>query len=390
MDIFQFCSPTRYILGKGVEDEVGAETRRLGNVALLHYGGGSIKRSGLYERVLASLKQAGVAVVELSGVKPNPRLSLVQEGIDLVRREGVEVILAVGGGSTIDSAKAIAMGAAYEGNVWDFYSGAAQPKAALPVGVVLTIPAAGSEGSPDSVITNEDGWLKRGATGDVIRPAFALMDPELTFTLPPYQTGAGSTDIMVHILERYFTNVDHVELTDRLCEATLKTMIDNVPGVRDNPQDYDARAEIMWSGTVAHNGLLNTGRLGDWASHAIEHELSALYDVAHGAGLAVIVPAWMRYVYKANLPRFIQYATRVWNVEMNYDDPERTALEGIRRTKEFFRLIGMPTSFEELGVPQDRIEEMARKAVLDGPLGHFMTLQEQDVAAIYRIAAGLA
>ena len=387
MDNFKFCSPTRYILGKGVEDEVGAETRRLGAVALLHYGGGSIKRSGLYERVLASLKQAGVKVVELSGVQPNPRLSLVQEGIDLVRREGVEVILAVGGGSTIDSAKAIAMGAAYEGNVWDFYSGAAQPQAALPVGVVLTIPAAGSEGSPDSVITNEDGWLKRGATGDVIRPAFALMNPELTFTLPPYQTGAGSTDIMVHILERYFTNVDHVELTDRLCEATLKTMIDNVPVVLDNPTDYDARAEIMWAGTVAHNGLLNTGRLGDWASHAIEHELSALYDVAHGAGLAVIVPAWMRYVYQANLPRFIQYATRVWNVEMNYDNPERTALEGIRRTKEFFRLIGMPTTFAELGVPSDRIEEMARKAVLDGPLGHFKELHEQDVAAIYRIAA---
>lgn len=389
MNNFMFCSPTRYILGKGVEQQVGQETRRLGTRALLHYGGGSIKRSGLYERVLGSLAEAGVEVIELPGVQPNPRLGLVQQGIDLVRKEGIQVILAVGGGSTIDSAKAIAMGAPYSGNVWDFYSGAAEPQEALPVGVVLTIPAAGSEGSPDSVITNEDGWLKRGTGFDVLRPAFAIMNPELTYTLPPYQSGAGSTDIMVHIFERYFTNVRHVELTDRLCEAALKTMIDNVPVVLEHPEDYDARAEIMWAGTIAHNGLLNTGRLGDWASHAIEHELSAIYDVAHGAGLAVIVPAWMTYVYKTNLNRFVQFATRVWNVEMNYDDPERTALEGIRRTREFFHRIGMPVSFAELGVPTDRIAEMAHKAVLDGELGHFLPLGEQDVTAIYRIAAEL-
>ena len=296
MNNFQFYSPTEFVFGKGTENEVGTYVKKHGgSKVLLHYGGGSVVRSGLLDRVKQSLTAAGLPFAELGGVKPNPRDTLVYQGIDLCRAEGIDLILAVGGGSTIDSSKAIAMGVPYDGDFWDFYAHVNTPKAALPVGTVLTIAAAGSEGSPDSVITKEDSGLKRGAGTDLIRPRFSVMNPELTCTLPPYQTASGATDIMAHVFERYFTNTTEVEITDRLCEAVLMTMIKETPRVIADPNNYDARANIMWAGMVAHNNIVGVGREQDWNSHGIEHELSALYDCAHGAGLAVIMPAWMPF-----------------------------------------------------------------------------------------------
>ena len=339
---FDFLSPTKIIFGRGTESRVGEETAKYGKKVLFLYGGGSIKKTGLYDKVVQSLRESGVEFIELYGVQPNPRLSLVKEGIKICREKGIEFILAVGGGSVIDTAKAIGVGVPYDGDVWDFYVGKAVPVKSLPVGVVLTIAAAGSEASKSSVITNEDGWYKRGLNVEVIRPKFAIMNPELTFTLPPYQTACGTADIMAHIMERYFTNTPNVELTDRLCEGALKTVINNTLIALEEPDNYDARAEIMWAGTLAHNDLLSTGRIGDWTSHQIEHELSGIYDIAHGAGLAIVFPAWMKYVYKHNISRFAQFATRVWNVDYCFECPEKTALEGINRLQEYFRRIGLP------------------------------------------------
>lgn len=388
MENFDFLSPTKIIFGKGTEERVGEETKRYADKVLLHYGGGSIKRIGLYDKVVKSLKEARVDFVELGGVQPNPRLSLVHQGIRLCREEGIKFILAVGGGSVIDSAKAIALGVPYDGDVWDFFTEAAQPQESLPVGVVLTIPAAGSEASKSCVITNEDGWYKRGLNTELNRPVFAIMNPELTFSLPPYQTACGAADIMAHVMERYFTNVPHVDYTDRLCEATLKTIIKHVPVVLEEPDNYDARAEIMWASTLAHNDLLGTGRIGDWSSHMIEHELSGIYDVAHGAGLAVVFPAWMKYVYKHNVNRFVQFAVRVWNVEQSFEDPERTALEGIHRLESFFKSIGLPTRLSELDIPDDRLEEMAEKCKKPNgdTLGSFVQLGKDDILNILKLA----
>jgi alcohol dehydrogenase YqhD (iron-dependent ADH family) len=386
MENFTFHNPTRIVFGKGTEAETGRETARYSRRVLLHYGGGSIKKSGLYDRVCASLKSEGVDFVELGGVKPNPRLSLVREGIRLCREKRLDFILAVGGGSVIDSAKAIGVGVRADGDVWDFYLKKHPVTEMLPVGVVLTIPAAGSESSSSSVVTNEEGWFKRDIGGECLRPKFAVMNPELTFTLPPYQTACGAADIMAHVMERYFTRVPEVDFTDRLCEATLRTIIENVPVALAEPEDYDARAQIMWASTIAHNDLLSTGRIGDWASHQIEHELSGIYDVAHGAGLAVTFPAWMRHVYKNDVGRFARFAVNVWGVEPRFDWPERTALEGIARTKGFFRDIGLPTSLPELGIKDDRLEEMARKATAAGPVGNFVKLGRDDVVSIYRMA----
>lgn len=388
MQNFEFLSPTKIIFGKGTEKRVGEEVRKHGHKVLLHYGGGSIKKYGLYDKVVASLREAGVEFLELGGVQPNPRLSLVRQGIELCRQNDIDLILAVGGGSVIDSAKAIALGVPYQGDVWDFFIEKATPEESLPVGVVLTIPAAGSEASKSCVITNEDGWYKRPVNVQINRPVFAIMNPEVTFTLPPYQTACGAADIMAHVMERYFTNVPHVDYTDRLCEATLKTVIKHVPLVLENPEDYDARAEIMWAGTLAHNDLLETGRVGDWASHQIEHELSGIYDVAHGAGLAVVFPAWMKYVYEHDVPRFVQFAVRVWNVEQSFEDPKRTALEGIRRLEGFFRSIGLPTTLRELNIPDDRLEEMAEKCKKpnNGRVGNFVPLDKNDVLNILKLA----
>ena len=387
MENFVFQNATKIIFGKGVESETGKETAQYSTNVLLHYGGGSIRKSGLYDRVCRSLKDAGVRSTELSGVQPNPRLGLVREGIRICREKGIDFILAVGGGSVIDSSKAIAIGVPYSGDVWDFYARKATVARSLPVGVVLTIPAAGSESSNGSVITKEEGQYKRDAGGECMRPKFAIMNPELTFSLPPYQTACGAADIMAHVMERYFTRVPAVDFTDRLSEATLATIIRNVPIVLSRPSDYDARAEIMWAGTIAHNDLLGTGRIGDWASHMIQHELSGIYDVAHGAGLAVVFPAWMRHVYKNDVARFAQFAVRVWGVEYDFQDPERTALEGIRRLEGFFRQIGLPTTLRELGVPDEKsLDEMARKCTERGTVGNFVPLAAKDVRAVYTLA----
>lgn len=387
MENFEFYSPTRIIFGRGTEEKVGELTKEYGTKVLLHYGGGSIKKYGLYDKVVKSLQDAGVDFIELGGVQPNPRLGLVKEGIKICLENDIDFILAVGGGSVIDSAKAISLGVPYEGDVWDFFMGKALPDKNLPVGVVLTIPAAGSESSNSVVITKEEGLLKRSCNNDINRPVFAIMNPELSFTLPPYQTASGVVDMMAHIMERYFTHQTDVDLTDGLCESMLKTIMKNALIVMEEPDNYDARAELMWAGTLAHNGLVGTGRIGDWASHAIEHELSAMYDVAHGAGLAVVFPAWMKYVYKHNVNRFAQFAVNVFNVDYDFANPERTALEGIRRLMDFFRRIGMPTNLEELGIPDDRLEEMASKCKRpnNGRLGYFVPLTEEDILEILKL-----
>ena len=386
MQNFTFQNTTKIVFGKGTEEEVGEYTAQHGSKVLLHYGGGSIKKYGTYDKVVKSLEEAGVEYVELGGVEPNPKLSLVKEGIELAREESVDFILAVGGGSVIDSAKAISVGYFYDGDVWDFFTRDAKIKEALPIGVVLTIPAAGSESSDSAVVTKMEGMYKRDIGSDLIRPQFAIMNPELTFTLPNYQTACGAVDIMAHIMERYFTNTENVELTDRLSESALKTIIKNVPKVLEDNEDYAARAEIMWTGTIAHNNLLGTGREEDWSSHGIEHELSGIYDVAHGAGLAVVFPAWMNYVYQHDLERFAQFAVRVWDVDPDFKDLEWTARQGIKKTREFFSSIGMPVTLEELDIPADRLQEMAKKATENGAIGNFVKLNTEDVLNIYKSA----
>ena len=388
MENFDFRNPTKIVFGRGAEARVGAETAAFSKKVLLHYGGGSVKASGLYDRVTASLKAAGVEWVDLGGVKPNPRLSLVREGVRLCKEKGLGLVLAVGGGSVIDSAKAIAMGAVIDGDVWDFYLGKGEPKAALPVGTVLTIPAAGSESSTGTVITNEEGLLKRAVNSELIYPRFSILDPELCFTLPPFQVACGAADIMAHLMERYFTIVEHVEFTDRLLEATMKTIAAMAPRVLANPKDYDSWAEFMWAGTIAHNNLLNTGRVGDWASHDIEHEISGIYDVAHGAGLAVVFPAWMKQTMSRDIDRFAQWAVRVWNIDMNFRDPEATAREGVRRLEAFFHAMGLGTKLSDLKVGVDRLDEMAMKCSDGGKktVGNFVKLDRAAIRNILELA----
>lgn len=389
MNNFTFYSPTYFVFGKSTESEAGHYVSRFGgSKVLIHYGGGSVKRTGLLDRVKSSLDAANIPHVELGGVMPNPRSGLVYEGIDLCRKEGVDFILAVGGGSTIDSSKAIAAGVKYDGDFWDFYSKGISITEALPVGTILTIAAAGSEGSGDSVITYEDGMLKRGASGEAIRPVFSILNPELTFTLPADQTAYGIADIMAHLFERYFTNTKDVEVTDRLIEGLLLAMIKESPKVIKNPEDYEARANIMWAGMVAHNNICGVGREQDWASHGIEHELSALYDVAHGAGLAVIFPAWMKYVMNHDVNRFAQVAVRVWGCNMDFANPEVTALEGIKRLEEFWKSLGLPLTFDDLGAKEEDIPFMAKNMGLtdDNYRGNFVPLYTEDVEKIYRLA----
>ena len=389
MNNFNFYSPTFFAFGRDAEAQAGALVRRFGGTkVLIHYGGGSVVRSGLLDRVKTSLGEAGIDFIELGGVKPNPRSGLVYEGIELARREGVDFLLAVGGGSTIDSAKAIAAGAVYEGDFWDFYSGKPIERA-LPVGTILTIAAAGSEGSPDSVITNEDGMFKRGASGDAIRPRFSILNPALTQTLPPYQTACGITDIMAHLYERYLTNTKDVEVTDRLIEALLLTMAHEGPRVIADPDNYEARANIMWAGMMAHNNSCGVGRSQDWNSHNIEHELSALYDCAHGAGLAVTMPAVFRYVMKHDVMRFAQVAVRVWGCQMDFENPEATALAGIEAFRAFLTAIGMPRTIGELGggeadIPR-LVDVLCNGDGRPGSISGFVTLDQADCAAIYRM-----
>lgn len=391
MQNFEFYTPTRVLFGRGVEEQVGALCRDAGcKTVLLHYGGGSIRHSGLYDRVVASLEAAGVRVVPLGGVQPNPRLSLAREGIELCKREGVDLVLAVGGGSVLDSAKCIANGVANpEVDPWQFYTKEFLPQKALPVGVILTLAASGSEMSASSVITNEDGWLKRGFNSPTNRPLFALLNPELTFSVDPFQTGCGIVDILMHTMERYFTTATDVDLTDRIAEGLMQSVILAGPKALQNPNDYEARATLMWAGSLSHNDLTGAGRQVFMSVHQLEHELSGKYErVAHGAGLSVLFLAWARFICKHNVARFAQYAVRVWNCEMNFENPLETALRGIDATEAFYKTIHMPTTLRELDIDERDFDEIAEKATFFGArtFPDYIELGKPELLEILRMA----
>lgn len=386
MENFIFYPRTKYVFGKGVECQVAEQLAAFSmKKPLIVYGKGSVVKSGLLGRVKKCLDEAGVKYAELPGVQPNPVDEKVYEGIRIAKETGADSLLAVGGGSTIDTAKAIAAGMCYEGDFWDFYCGTAV-KQALPVGVILTIPAAGSEGSANTVITKLDGLQKRGMGGDCLRPRFSLLNPELTFTLPPYQTAAGITDMFAHLMERYFTNTTGVELTDRLGEGVMKAILEEAPKVLRNPEDYDARANIMWSGTMAHNGLTGCGRIDDWATHGLEHELSAVYDVTHGAGLAVMFPAWLTYAAEENPGKIAQFARRVFGIDIS--DDYLAALAGISALKLFFKSIGMPVNMRELGIDNPDVELLSSKVVENKGkvFGNYIKVDKEVAETIYRLA----
>lgn len=388
---FQYYTPTRVVFGTGTENQVGALVRAQGSKkVLIHYGSGSVVRSGLLDRVKASLCEAGVAFVELGGAVPNPRLSLVYRGIELCRAEGVNFILAVGGGSAIDSGKAIGYGVANEGDVWDFYAHTRVPSACLPIGVVLTLAATGSEMSNSSVITKDEGGIKRSCNTDLGRPVFAVMNPELTLTLPDYQTSCGCTDILMHTMERYFTNGGSMEITDSMAEALMRTVIAKAKILHADPQNLDARAEVMWAGSLSHNGLTGCGNDGgDWATHMLEHEIGGMFDVAHGAGLAAIWGSWARYVMDSCLSRFVRFAVNVMGIESSSDE-RAVALAGIQAMEAFFAEIGMPTRIPGLGIAptHEQLEQMAKScaAACGGVKGSARPLREADMLAIYEMA----
>jgi len=394
MKDFNYYAPTEVVFGEQSEEQVAALVKKYGGTkVLVHYGGKSAVNSGLLDKVCGLLTEGGVAFVTLGGVVPNPRLSLAQQGIELCRKEGVDFILAVGGGSVIDSSKCIAYGVCFEGNVWDIYLGQAEPKTMLPVASVLTIPAAGSEMSESSVITNEDGDVKLGYSNDMSRPKFAIMNPRRTFTLPPYQTAAGVTDMMMHTMERYFTKDDDMDLTTDLAEAVLRRMKVAVFDVLKNPEDYRQRAQIMWGGSVAHWGLTGCGVHDDWATHQLEHELSGMFDVTHGAGLAAIWPSWARYVMNENLRRFVRFAVNVMDVPNDFTDPEGTAIKGIEAMERFYHAIGMPINIKELigrDITDEEIKEMTRKCSRDYTVtcGCLKVLNAEDMENIYNMARG--
>lgn len=389
---FQLYTPTKVVFGRNAEAQVGDLVKaQHAKKVLIHYGSGSVIRSGLLDRVKAALTDAGIAYVELGGVVPNPRLSLVYKGIALAKAEGVDFILAVGGGSVIDSAKAIGYGVAEDADVWELFEHTRTAAACLPIGVVLTLAATGSEMSMGSVITKEEGWSKRAYDDDLCRPRFAVMNPELTMTLPSYQTACGCVDIMMHTMERYFTSGGNMEITDSIAEALLRTVITNAKILMEHPMDYDARAEVMWAGSLAHNGLTGCGSSGgDFSTHMLEHEMGGLYDVAHGAGLAAIWGSWARYVCNDCLHRFRRFAVNVMGVDADGTD-EQIALKGIEATEAFFRSLNMPTSFAEMGIrpTEDEMQDMARKcsAAAGGCQGSAKVLYEADMLAIYRMAA---
>lgn len=361
MENFTFCSPTNFVFGKGTEEKVGELCCEYGaKKILIVYGGGSVVRSGLLDRVKDSLTKAGLVYTELGGVKPNPEDDKVREGIKMVREEGIDFLLPVGGGSTIDTAKGIACGALYDGDFWDFYVGKSVIQKAMPLGVVLTIPAAGSEGSGNSVITNISTMQKLSLRcPDHLRPVFSIMNPELTFTLSPYQTACGICDMMVHIFERYFTNSEAVGISDRLCEGILESIMEEAPKVMADPENYDARANLMWAGNIAHNGTCGIGRIEDWSSHFIEHEISSMYGVTHGAGLSVIFPAWMEFTSKTNPSKAKQLSIRVLGVSPNYLNDDVIAL-GVNKLREFWKSLGLPVTMHELGVDNPDIDALVR------------------------------
>lgn len=389
MNNFVFYSPTEFVFGRNTEQQVGALARKHGaHKVMIVYGGGSVVRSGLLDRVKQALQTAGITYCELGGIQPNPVDTKVYEGISLCRAEQADMMLAVGGGSVIDTAKAIAAGVPYNGDFWDFYIGKAQVTQALKVGVVLTIPAAGSEGSGNTVITKLDGLQKLSLrVPEHLRPVFSIMNPELTFTLPSYQTACGVADMMAHIMERYFTNTQEVEVADRMCEGVLKAIITEAPKAINHPTDYDARANLMWAGMVAHNGTCGVGCEEDWASHFLEHEISALYNVTHGAGLAMIFPAWMTWMAEHHVDKIAQYAIRVWDIPVS-DDKKAVALKGIRRLRDFFHSLGLPLTFSELGVEQpdiDRLTESLHRNKGER-VGNYVKLTRQDSREIYQLA----
>ena len=389
---FEYFAPTKVVFGKDAEQQAGRLIKEQGGTkVLIHYGGSSALRSGLIDRVRKSLADQGIPFCEFGGVVPNPRLSKVREGIELCRREGVDFLLAVGGGSVIDSCKAIGYGMANEGDVWDFYAKKRVPSACMPIGAVLTIAAAGSEMSDSSVITNEDGWMKRGCNSNYSRCRFAVLNPELTYTLPDYQTQCGCTDIMMHTMERYFNLSDNLELTDGISAALIRTVMKQSLILKKDPHNYEARAEVMWAGSLSHNGLTGCGTGGgDWASHQIEHELGGMFDVAHGAGLAAVWGSWARYVYREHPARFASFAEQIFGICR--DNEEEAAIAGIEAMEDYYRSVGMPVSLKELGInpTEDQIFEMAEKCCFYGKrtVGTIKKLQKEDVAAIYRMARG--
>lgn len=388
---FNYHTPTKIVFGKDSEQQIGTLVKETGcSKVLIHYGGGSAERSGLLKRIRTSLNAEGIAYVELGGVVPNPRLSLVYKGMELCRKEKVDFLLAVGGGSVIDSCKAIGYGMRNEGDVWDFYEHTRQAEACMPIGVVLTIAAAGSEMSNSSVITKDDGMVKRGYNNDICRPVFAVMNPELTMTLPAYQTACGCTDILMHTMERYFTNGGSMELTDAIAEALMRTVMRNALILKEEPDSYDARAEILWAGSLSHNGLTGCGNDGgDFATHGLEHEIGGMFDVAHGAGLAAVWGSWARYVLKDCMPRFYKFARNVMGVAENGSE-EETALRGIEAMENFYRSIGMPTNMRELGIAptEEQMRTMAHMCSLaaGGCKGSAKKLYEEDMLEIYRMA----
>ena len=391
MNNFQYYTPTKVVFGKDTEKRAGELIKeQKGSKVLVHYGTGSVKKSGLLDRVYAALDGEGISYVSLGGAVPNPRLSLVYEGIELCKKEGVDFILAVGGGSAIDSAKAIALGTKYQGDVWDLYLKKASARDAIPLGVILTIAATGSEMSDSTVITNEEGWLKRGLHSDLIRPHFAIMNPELTYTLPEYQTMSGCTDILMHTMERYFSHEMDTDLVDGMAESLLKSVMRAAKVLLKDPKNYNARAEVLWAGSLSHNGLTGCGRAGDWACHQLEHELGGMFDVAHGAGLAAVWGSWARYVYKDDMARFAKFAVNVMGVPYDYADPEKTVLEGIEAMENFFRTIHMPVSIRELGVEltDEQIKELAYKCTYmdQRTIGGIRKLGKVDIARIYEMA----
>ncbi len=387
MDNFSYCTPTRYIFGRDTEKETGRLTAETGcRRVMIVSGGNSARKSGLLDRVTASLDEAGISYVELTGIKPNPTDDRVYEGIDLARREGVDGLLAVGGGSVIDTAKAIAGGVPYDGDFWDFWAGKAIMKEALPVGVVLTIPAAGSEGSGNSVITKLDGMHKISLRTDfALRPKFAVLNPELTFTLPPEQTAAGVADMMAHILERYFSPTEEVETTDRISEGLLMAIMEEAPKVMAAPDNYQARANIMWAGTMAHNGVCGCGRREDWTSHGLEHVLSAVYGVTHGAGLAVVFPAWMTFMASHRPEKVAQLGRRIFGVTAAGD--KEAALKTVDSLRAFFKSIGLPLTLGELGIGNPDFAMLTRKFHEDKgiPFGPYFPLHPVDTEAVYRL-----
>lgn len=387
---FNFYAPTYYEFGKNKESMVGNLVEKFGGrKVLLHYGGGSVVRSGLLDRVKGYLGEKKINYVELGGVQANPESSLVYQGIELCRKEQVDFILAVGGGSVIDSAKAIGAGVLYDGDFWDFFCDENRKvvEKSLPVGVILTIAAAGSEGSPSMVITNSDTRLKRGNIKcDVVRPKFAIMNPSLTMSLSDYQTACGIVDIMTHVIERYFSNTKGCVVTDRLCEAVLKAMIESGKKVLKDSNDYDARANIMWASTIAHNNICGVDREQDWSSHKIEHELSGKYGIAHGAGLAVIVIKWMRYVSKRNPDKFLEFGKNIFGVRTDLFGTDNDYIEmGIQKLQEFWISLGMPSSLEELGYKEEDLEYLVSHVDYnkDGYIGNYVRLYRDDIRKIY-------